>query len=155
MEARGERHADALSEGRSRPASCAQGQEVKQHCLPPRVGLADSKMRIPIPARSTFHPRLHRNRRRDGLGILQRLLREWQQDLSHYPGLPLRVCPVRRLRVPQPIPTTWRLAVAYQLSGPGGRLPTVRQVRQVRKMLGLAEELMPVMGSIVLRNCLR
>ena len=52
--------------------------------------------------------------------------------LPHYPGLPLRVCPVRRLRVPQPIPTTWRLAVAYQLSGPGGRLPTVRQVRQAQ-----------------------
>eukprot|EP00966_Prymnesium_polylepis_P148839 3438715-Prymnesium_polylepis.2 len=35
-----------------------------------------------------------------------------------------------RLRAAQPIPTTWRLAVAFQLSGPGGRLPIVRQVRQ-------------------------
>eukprot|EP00966_Prymnesium_polylepis_P216627 5014852-Prymnesium_polylepis.1 len=30
----------------------------------------------------------------------------------------------------QSLPTTWRLAVTFQLSGPEGRLPTVRQVQQ-------------------------
>eukprot|EP00966_Prymnesium_polylepis_P024322 560193-Prymnesium_polylepis.1 len=39
-------------------------------------------------------------------------------------------------RAAKPIPTTWRLAVADQLSGgAGGRLPTVRQVLLVHPLL--------------------
>eukprot|EP00966_Prymnesium_polylepis_P326486 7382397-Prymnesium_polylepis.1 len=46
---------------------------------------------------------------------------------------PPRVCPVGRLRATQPIPTTCRLAVAFQLSGPGDRLPIGRQVKPYAK----------------------
>eukprot|EP00966_Prymnesium_polylepis_P159805 3693583-Prymnesium_polylepis.1 len=54
-------------------------------------------------------------------------VREWPRNLSHYdPGLPHRVCPAPTGAAANPYNLAI-LAVAFQLSGPGGRLPTVRQ----------------------------